>query len=228
MNDTETQRRVMQTALRTAYPRSISRIENSLEIFQAARELASDHHLAIDDSLLNYKLAIEIEARGRGIDTILQKLASTQILELGAGLSPRGLNFVGRCDTYREIDYPGMTDLKKAVYHALAGTNSRLQCCALDLGTIEAEHADPVELMDGWTKGPVTVVSEGLFWYLSWEQKKALSLQIKKLIDRHGGVWITSDCPPVEGDPLGSSSSAARKKLARQQWQRLQKTSFTA
>lgn len=198
---------IMRTALLTAYPRTFSNIPCARSIFKATIELADDLGFSLDASHFSNGIAIEIEARYKAIERVLQRYRDYRILELGAGLSPRGLRYIDAGCEFFELDLPEIIDLKQRVYEKL-GVVKRPQMLKCDL-RVESELEEALNFVDD-VDAPLVVVSEGLFWYLSWEEKISMAKVINKKLASCGGVWVTSDCPPLLG--LQSTSHRLESK----------------
>ena len=85
---------IIPTAYVTAYPRTFTDIPYSNEIFDGLEALRKEGHLPeIEEDQKVDRLAPELEARYKLIDKLLAKAEITQVLELAAGLSTRGLLF---------------------------------------------------------------------------------------------------------------------------------------
>ena len=133
------------------------------------------------------------ESRYRSLDTLLADSGLTRILELGAGLSFRGLDLTGRDPNvhYLDTDLPEMAALK-------ADLVGRLQA-APPVGRLEVlplDALDPVaftELAGRLTPGPLAIVNEGLLVYLDATEKSRLAANIRKTLRAYGGAWLTAD-----------------------------------
>jgi O-methyltransferase involved in polyketide biosynthesis len=133
------------------------------------------------------------EQRARSIDTAIEGLGSTSILELAAGFSFRGLNMAARRDDvfYLDTDLPEMvaikTDLVRRLHpEALRGTLLVKRLNALDADAFRAS----VDLLPA---GPIAVVQEGLLMYLDDAEKAALTANLRGALLARGGSWVTAD-----------------------------------
>jgi len=133
------------------------------------------------------------ESRYRSLDTLLADSGLTRILELGAGLSFRGLDLAGRSRDvhYLDTDLPEMAALKADLVDRLhpAPPLGRLEVLPLDA-------LDPVafaETAARLTPGPLAIVNEGLLVYLDATEKSRLAAHIRETLRAHGGVWLTAD-----------------------------------
>lgn len=156
------------------------------------------------------------EARYRSIDTLLAESGLVHVLELGAGLSFRGLELSLRSGRvadlhYLDTDLAEMAALKTELVAALAPTwpNKTLEILALDALDPEAFRAMAARL----GPGPLAVVNEGLLVYLDDTEKRRLCASIRDALRVHGGVWITADIyvrtPPSDARPALSSRAQA-------------------
>jgi O-methyltransferase involved in polyketide biosynthesis len=131
------------------------------------------------------------EARFLAVSRLLEERAATQVLELAAGLSPRGIELAQRGVVYVEADLPESTTLKREVVTAILGTvPQNLHLCA-------ASAIDRTQLLACCspfvTARPVAVTTEGLLRYLTFEEKTNLAANVHEILRRYGGWWITPD-----------------------------------
>ncbi len=131
-----------------------------------------------------------LEARFKAVNRILDEHSATQILELAAGLSPRGMDFAQRGVVYAEADLPESSALKREIVTAVLGRiPSNLHLCAasvLDSAALSACCA-------AFTDRPVSITTEGLLRYLTFEEKTQLAANVRDILARFGGMWITTD-----------------------------------
>ncbi len=117
-------------------------------------------------------------ARHRAIDALLEQAIEhdgiSQVLEVAAGLSPRGWRFTQRYGdrlTYIEADLPAMAARKRAALARAGSLNDHHQVRELDALQQDALPALTGELDP--QKG-LAIVTEGLLGYLSTEDMTAL------------------------------------------------------
>ena len=180
---------VATTAIVTAYPRTLTDIPYEKEIFAALRQ-----NVDLKDIPLNEKLAIEIEARYKLINKLLEKEGAQQVLELAAGYSSKGLNFALRHKTYVEMDLASVTTKKQ---HILQSIISRIPdelhvVAGNALNWSSYEQCKP--FLDKNKK--LGIINEGLLRYLTFDEKKIVAENIHSLLSEFPGVWITGDITP--------------------------------
>ena len=186
VND-EKYREIIPTAILTAYPRTFSDIPYSQEIFDELQR----HYGEIDDSLIVDRLAVELEARSKLIDRLLAETGASQVLEIAAGFSSRGLVFAAQPDTqYVELDLPDLAELKTQIVGNIAHIPENLHI----LGGNALRLSDFDEASQYFDTGkPVVVVNEGLLRYLTFDEKARVASNIRGLLERFGGIWISGD-----------------------------------
>ncbi len=157
------------------------------------------------------RLLKHLEARYWSLDRLLLESGLSRVLELGAGLSFRGLAFARAAGTfYLDTDLPELAATKRDLIRQLApveleGTLRVEALNALD----EAAVFAAVELMP---PGPVAIANEGLLMYLNDEEKARLASNVRRVLEARGGVWLTADVyiPSPSPDASAKSERAQR------------------
>lgn len=178
------------TAYGVAELRSYSDIPFSAEILEFIKNSTKP------DDQLKYptERAPQLEARYKLIDRLIVEAKIEQILELASGLSPRGLSMSQKDHKvdYVEMDLPDMIDVKKTLITKLLNgknfpSNLRLiKGNALNIKDIE-------EAMQFLEPKPMIIAHEGLLRYLNFSEKKIVARNVRDILKRYGGIWITSD-----------------------------------
>ena len=131
------------------------------------------------------------DARFRAVTRLVEEKAATQVLELAAGLSPRGAELAPRGVVYVEADLADSIMLKREVVTAVLGSVPKnLHLLAASAVDREQLLACCVPFADGQ---PVAVTTEGLLRYLTFEEKALVAANVLDILRRHGGWWITPD-----------------------------------
>jgi O-methyltransferase involved in polyketide biosynthesis len=109
------------------------------------------------------------EARFRTVSRVVAEKGATQVLELAAGLSPRGMDLARQGIVYVETDLgESMTRKREIVTAILGAVPENLHFCA-------ASAIDRPQLLECcspfMTGCPVAVTTEGLLRYLTFDEK---------------------------------------------------------
>lgn len=175
------------TAIVTSYPRIFTDIPYEKEIYSW---LSKNYN---EEVQLNKLLAPEIEARYKLTDRLMSKLNISQVLELAAGYSSRGLIYSQKGYKYVEMDLDVVSNNKKRMIDELFETNDNLHIIsgnALNLN----DYIKCEEYFD--SDKELAIINEGLLRYLIFDEKKIVAQNIYKILKKYGGVWITCDVTP--------------------------------
>ncbi len=137
------------------------------------------------------------------IDRLLDESGCAQILELAAGLSPRGARVSANPDVvYVEVDRSTLFERKRALLRrseqgrvVLARPNLRF--VAGDLTELELDSVAPP------ASGPLCVIAEGLCMYLDADSLQRLAAQVHALLRARGGSFLFDLVPAIEQPKSG-------------------------
>jgi O-methyltransferase involved in polyketide biosynthesis len=140
------------------------------------------------------------EHRYQSIDQALEIVGHRNIVEIGAGLSFRGLAMAQSPGIhYLDTELPELLAVK-------ADLVARLDHPPLH-GTLRLEPLDALApgALAGAVRqmpaGPVAIVNEGLLMYLDASEKERLATSIRVILqERTGSRWITADCYVRDGE----------------------------
>lgn len=182
--------KISPTALLVAYARQFSDIPYATEIAQHVNaQMVFDQHANNGQKKLVHLMPI-VEARFKAVNHVLAKFESTQIIELASGLLPRGMVMSQNPNIiFVESDLPSMISLKKQIVTQLIGERSNLYFEAIDVTKTNQLLLDADYLRDE----KVIILCEGLLHYLTFPEKKQVFANIREMLRRYGGVWITPD-----------------------------------
>jgi hypothetical protein len=185
------------TALLTAYEKTIANIPFSQDIFHELEQiLMSPGKSMLPEELRIPSIAPYFEARHKLINIALLENGATQVLEIAAGFSSRGMELTNNPKfTYVEVDLAENIQLKRKVFQAMVlkqRISSRKNIFfedgnALDFSTLETtmKHFDKSE--------PVAIIAEGLLRYLTLQEKAIVASNVKQLLEKRSDIWIISD-----------------------------------
>jgi O-methyltransferase involved in polyketide biosynthesis len=131
------------------------------------------------------------EARFRAVSRVVAEKGATQVLELAAGLSPRGMDLARKGILYVEADLAELMTRKREIVTAILGAvPENLHLCAASV----LDRSQLLECCGPFATGrPVAVTTEGLLRYLTFDEKALVALNVHEILQRYGGWWITPD-----------------------------------
>ena len=131
------------------------------------------------------------EARFRAVSQVLAEKTASQVLELAAGLSPRGMELTQRGVVYVESDLPEAMTMKREIVTAILGAvPPNLHLCTASVIDQDQLLVCCLPFVVGQ---PVAVTTEGLLRYLTFEEKTKVAANVLDILERYGGWWITTD-----------------------------------
>jgi len=192
------QEKVGPTAWGIAYRRANCDIPFAKDILDELVKVMTPEEKEKMESLVSEKdqaLTPQFEARYKLLNRLLKQENVSQVLELAAGVAPRGLEMTeDSAVTYVEVDLPGTSQQKKTILDALVpqGTPPRPHFF-LEQGDALSQADLERATVHFSAQKPLAVVHEGLMRYLNFEQKAQVAKNIKALLETYGGVYITPD-----------------------------------
>jgi len=209
--------RISPTAWISAYQRTPSNIPFSQEIFIELQEIIKQtgSRAEIEDleKLMKInEMAWILEARFKIVNHLLKTHRISQIIEVAAGVSPRGLEMVKDPSVeYVEVDLPGALQEKKGIVEKLIAKSIVSKKPNLHLEEGNALNLeDLLKATRFFKENPIAVVNEGFLPYLDLEGKSAFARNVHQLLERFGGIWITPDISKKIPDAQGLSDEKLR------------------
>lgn len=154
-------------------------------------------------------LAVRIEARYKLINKVIEENNSIQILELASGLLPRGIYYSKKGIKFVETDLINLVKIKKKILKELNAKNNNL---FVEIADATKYNELKKACRDFEIKKELCVTNEGLLRYMTMKEKEKIAKNIKKLLKKFGGVWITCDITIKKR--LNSKAKEAMKRMA--------------
>lgn len=183
------------TANGVAYRRTLTGIPLSQEIFDLLERIEGATTQEERDRYAKRPLlTVFMESRYLMSDLAIAWSRTKQVLDLGSGLSPRGMIFCRDNPTaiFAELDLPDKMATKIRVVNELT-KDAPLANLHLQMGNVTSEFAFKRACQHFDSQKPVAVVCEGLLRYIDLPNKQIMARNIRDLLKTHGGVWITPD-----------------------------------
>jgi O-methyltransferase involved in polyketide biosynthesis len=157
-------------------------------------------------------LRVSLVQRHALIDQLAREAGAPQIIELAAGLSPRGASFTGdgAVARYVEIDLPAMVARKRALLSRTALGRAVLERATFRLVAGDALAIDLAGVIA--PGGPVCVIAEGLLMYLDAAAQAQLFANVRALGDE---VSLVFDLVPPAEQPAPTPAGRVLAALMR-------------
>ena len=196
MNDDYIHNKIGPLAKFVAYLRTFSDIPYSLEIADMARaERAFLQQFGKNRELIEWAAPV-VEARYKAIDYILILYGIRNILEVAAGLSPRGLAFTEDERThYVETDLADIIQQKEILARKILQAKRTRGLNNLHFHPVNAlvrgEIMTTLSFFDRSKK--IAIVHDGLLPYLTVAERKVFAANVHAILSFHGGIWVHTD-----------------------------------
>ncbi|WPU92567.1 hypothetical protein SNE25_24905 [Mucilaginibacter sabulilitoris] len=145
-------------------------------------------------NIIFWARVLHFEARYKSINQLLWSLTAKNILELSSGFSFRGLDTVIDNDIhYIDTDLPNVIDIKQKLEEALISSNFTPKGKLETLPLNALNETDFLNIINHFPEGEIAIVNEGLLVYLDIDEKRKLCQNIRTVLQKRGGYWITAD-----------------------------------
>lgn len=216
-NIKNTYAKISSTARYVAYLRSFADIPYAKEIAEECSAGDAFRRLSREEAESTVRLAPYWEARYKTTNRILSECGLTRILEIAAGLSPRGLEMTKDPDVvFVATDLEEILETEMAISERLLSRESTIRpnlhyavANALDMDSLSSAAA-PLD-----DTKPLAVITEGLLPYLDQKEKKSLAENVHRLLQDRGGIWIASDVHTRRFVQEAGKQEGTRKRMER-------------
>jgi O-methyltransferase involved in polyketide biosynthesis len=189
----EAYEKISTTAKLVAHIRAFTDIPFAREIAAASGAETDFQTLAGNSAEFMTQSAFNLEARYKTTDQIIARYHITQVLEIAAGLSPRGLAMTEDPNVvYVATDLPEILEQEKAIAESIL---VKLSIDRPNLYYRVANALDRENLLRATipfqSSELIAIITEGLLPYLTRYEKETLAGNIRDLLKQHDGIWIT-------------------------------------
>lgn len=190
----DTYEKISPTAKLVAYLRTFTDIPFAKDIADESGAEKVFQELSGESAKSMVRLAPYWEARYKITNQILTKCGIKQILEIAAGLSPRGLVMTEDPDIiYVITDLPEILEVERTITKTiLAKSDNQHPNLYFFAANILDKGLSAVETAFKYDR-PIAVITEGLFPYFNHREQETLASNIHELLMKYDGIWITAD-----------------------------------
>lgn len=161
-------------------------IPGAEEIAQDLNLKSADFGMADDEMKLGNELVVE--AKYRTMCRLIEGTGIRTNVDLPCGYTPKALYMTEKGLSFVGLDLPIVAQEVAPILLSRASHPERIQIHGVDATNLESLTA-ALNAVDG----PVCISTEGMMMYFTESEASSVITNIRYLLERHGGCWITPD-----------------------------------
>ena len=130
------------------------------------------------------------EIKYSSLNNFIESEGYTTIMDLGCGVSPRGIYMVRKGLNYYGIELEAVTRVLEEYTPMFLNDNEEK---LIHFATADVTDREAMLKSVENAPGKICIISENLSLYLSIERQKAMLENIREILKIHGGCFVTSD-----------------------------------
>ena len=131
---------------------------------------------------------ILLETRFQSVNRLVESRKDCTIFDLPCGYTSRGIHLSRQGRTYIGCDLPAVIDAIGPAVESIIGKNEAITYQAVDATNYESLVAALPESCRN-----LLITTEGLLMYFDQHELEEVFANIKRLLQKHGGSWVTTD-----------------------------------
>lgn len=132
--------------------------------------------------------AIVVEAKFRTMCLLIEETGCPVNVDLPCGYTPKALHMSEKGIRFIGLDLPIVAREVEPIIKTLSDRPDGIRFCGVDATNYESLEA---ALRD--VEGPVCISTEGMMMYFTESEVSAVVSNVRRLLESHGGCWITPD-----------------------------------
>ena len=205
---------VSKTAVTTLAQRAAAGYEKAAEILKRLNvDMEYYKNTAVaDDRIRNVGILIH-ELRHVAMNRTIEETGIDNIFDLPCGYSQRVFEMLDLGKTYVGGDLPAVIDSFVPVVNEMLTEEEKKRA---SFKVTDVTNYDSMEKAVAHIDGPICISMEGLTPYLNKEEKTRFFSNIKRLLARKGGCWLSADVETMAYYRAGIGTFAESKEEAQQ------------
>ena len=131
---------------------------------------------------------ILIESRFQSVNRLIERRSDREIIDLPCGYTSRGIRLSRQGRTYFGCDLPAVIDAMNPAVESIIGSSKTITYHAVDATNYESLAAAVSD-----DSKNLLITTEGLLMYFAQSELEEVFSNIKRLLQKHGGSWVTTD-----------------------------------
>ncbi len=179
------------TAITTLIMLANAHYEKALEILeQMGVEKETIFHGADPSDMVNRPSDIVRELRYVALNRTIEESGLNVLMDLPCGYTPKVFEFTEKGMQYIGCDLPAVINDFSPIIASMTNDEQKKM---IDFQVVDVTNFESMKAAADKAKGPVCIATEGLTIYLTSEETKQLSVNIRRILAEKGGCWLNSD-----------------------------------
>ena len=132
--------------------------------------------------------ALVVEAKYRTMCRLIEETGFKTCVDLPCGYTPKAIHMTKRGVRFIGLDLPIVAEEVEPVMKSLGEYPERMS-----FGGVDATNYASLEKSLQEVEGPLCITTEGMMMYFSEDEVEIVIANIGRLLEKHGGCWITPD-----------------------------------
>ena len=141
-----------------------------------------------EEDMIAFRIVLEV--RYRTMELLAEKSGCRTVADLPCGYTPLSISLARKGKQYLGLDLPLVISDVRRIIPPMLDEKRR---GAVSFTAVDATNDESMEKALSEAEGNLCVLTSGLLMYLSTSELEALTRNIKRALDAHGGCWITAD-----------------------------------
>lgn len=182
---------ISNTAVTTLIMLANARYDKALEILeQMGTEKETIFHGIDRNDLINRPSDIVRELRYVALNRTIEESGFKTLMDLPCGYTPKVFEFTAKGMQYIGCDLPAVINDFSPIIASMTDEEQKKQ---IHFQVVDVTNYESMKAAADLAEGPVCIATEGLTVYLTSEETKQLSLNVRRILSEKGGCWLNAD-----------------------------------
>ena len=132
--------------------------------------------------------AVVVETKYRTMCRLIEETGYQVNVDLPCGYTPKALYMKEKGLRFIGLDLPVVAQEVEPIIKSLSNNCETIRFCGID-----ATNYESLETALRDTKGPICISTEGMMMYFTESEVSTVVSNVRRLLECHGGCWITPD-----------------------------------
>ena len=184
------------TAITTLIMLANAHYDKALEILdKMGVEKESIFHGVDQNDMINRPSDIVRELRYVAINRTIEESGFKTLIDLPCGYTPKVFEFTEKGMQYIGCDLPAVSNDFSSIIDSMTDEEQKKH---ISFQVVDVTNYESMKAAADLAEGPVCIATEGLTVYLTSEETRQLTVNIRRILAEKGGCWLNADVETLE------------------------------